>query len=177
MSNHKTQNSIKLFVAGLPNAGKSTFVKTCSEISPVETEVKEISGRETTIAMDFGVITLPNKYKLFVYGLPGQKRFSFMWDILSGGAIGFVYLVSSLKEIKAADLENYRNIKKIANIPHVIAITKVDLIDDFSKKITEIKNTLEVEGNTPILNCNNKKRKDVKLVLEELISHIISSLE
>ncbi|MDP2233012.1 MAG: ATP/GTP-binding protein, partial [Actinomycetota bacterium] len=92
--------SVKVVVTGPFNAGKTTFIKAVSEITVLSTErqVSDASGEgggETTVAMDFGRITVSDNVVLYLFGTPGQERFSFMWETLSEGMLGFVLLVDA----------------------------------------------------------------------------------
>ena len=95
--------SVKVVVTGPFNAGKTTFIKAVSEITVLSTErqVSDASGEgkgETTVAMDFGRITISDDVVLYLFGTPGQQRFSFMWETLSEGMLGFVVLVDALAD-------------------------------------------------------------------------------
>src|SRR5512133_2329988 len=92
--------SVKVVVPGPFNAGQTTFIKAVSEITVLSTErqVSDVSGEgggETTVAMDFGRITICDDVVLFLFGTPGQERFSFMWETLSEGMLGVVLLVDA----------------------------------------------------------------------------------
>ena len=94
--------TVKMVVTGPFSAGKTEFVNTVSEIDVVSTE-RNISAEEerikqrTTVAMDFGRITVDDSLVLFLFGTPGQKRFDFMWEILSEGMLGFIVMVDSTR--------------------------------------------------------------------------------
>src|SRR5512132_1646072 len=93
--------SVKVVVTGPFNAGKTTSIKAVSEITVLSTErqISDVSGEgsgETTVAMDFGRITISDDVVLYLFGTPGQQRFSFMWETLSEGMLGFVLLVDAL---------------------------------------------------------------------------------
>ncbi len=94
--------TVKMVVTGPFNAGKTEFIRSVSEIDVVSTERKISSEAErvketTTVAMDFGRITVDNDLVLYLFGTPGQKRFDFMWEILSEGMLGFVVMVDSTR--------------------------------------------------------------------------------
>ena len=92
--------TVKIVVTGPFNAGKTEFIQSVSEIDVVSTERKISSKKEkvkeaTTVAMDFGRITVDEDLVLYLFGTPGQKRFDFMWEILSEGMLGFIVIVDS----------------------------------------------------------------------------------
>ena len=93
--------NVKMVVTGPFSAGKTQFIRSVSEIEVVSTERKLTNARErsiketTTIAMDFGRITVDDDLVLYLFGTPGQKRFEFMWEILSEGMLGFIVMVDS----------------------------------------------------------------------------------
>ena len=94
--------TVKMVVTGPFNAGKTEFIQSVSEIDVVATERKISSEAErvketTTVAMDFGRITVDDDLVLYLFGTPGQKRFDFMWEILSEGMLGFVVMVDSTR--------------------------------------------------------------------------------
>lgn len=126
------QDQLKLIVAGPVGAGKTTFVKSISEIDTVDTDVKasEDLGKEyTTVAMDYGLLTLDG-IPLHIYGTPGQDRFDFMWEILCQGALGLVLLV---RGDKIADFAKSRNILDFItsriDVPFLIGVTRYDKPD------------------------------------------------
>src|SRR5919198_5357090 len=128
--------TVKMVVTGPFSAGKTEFIQSVSEIDVVSTERKISSAAErsvkesTTVAMDFGRITVDEDLVLYLFGTPGQKRFDFMWEILSEGMLGFIVLVDSTRP------ETFREAKRILNVfrsysdtPYVIGANKQDLED------------------------------------------------
>ncbi|MDH3943327.1 MAG: ATP/GTP-binding protein, partial [Anaerolineae bacterium] len=94
--------TVKMVVTGPFNAGKTEYIQTVSEIDVVSTEKKitseaEMIKSQTTVAMDFGRITVDDDLVLYLFGTPGQKRFDFMWEILSEGMLGFIVMVDSTR--------------------------------------------------------------------------------
>src|SRR5574341_2578232 len=124
--------AVKMVVTGPFSSGKTQFIRSISEIDVVATERKITSDAEkikesTTVAMDFGRITVDNELVLYLFGTPGQKRFDFMWEILSEGMLGFVVLVDSARP------ETFREARRILDTfrsysatPFVIAANKQD---------------------------------------------------
>ena len=125
---------IKLVFTGSMGAGKTTAISTISEIPVVNTDVKttdEATERKamTTVALDYGEMTLDEGQKLRLYGTPGQQRFEYMWPIIIKGALGLIILVDDGAKDPLADLEIYINFFKsyIQEMPTVIGITRTDL--------------------------------------------------
>ncbi len=126
------QEQLKLIVAGPVGAGKTTFIRSISEIETVDTDVEasEDIGKEfTTVAMDYGLLTLDG-IPLHIYGTPGQDRFDFMWEVLCEGALGLVLLV---RGDKMSDFSKSRNILDFItsriSVPFLIGVTRYDLSD------------------------------------------------
>src|SRR5512138_3068223 len=125
--------TVKMVVTGPFNSGKTQFVGSISEIDVVSTERKISSEAErvkdqTTVAMDFGRITVDDDLVLYLFGTPGQRRFDFMWEILSEGMLGFVVMVDSTRP------ETFREARSIletfrayAPTPYVVAANKQDV--------------------------------------------------
>src|SRR5512136_3384180 len=131
--------TVKMVVTGPFSAGKTQFIQAVSEIEVVATERKISTKAEravkesTTVAMDFGRITVDEDLVLYLFGTPGQKRFDFMWEILSEGMLGFVVLVDSIRP------ETFREARRILDVfrsytgtPYVVAANKQDLDDAWS---------------------------------------------
>src|SRR5436309_12630373 len=127
--------TVKMVITGPFAAGKTQFIQSISEIEVVATErrITDETARvktETTVAMDFGRITIDEDLVLYLFGTPGQKRFDFMWEILSEGMLGFIVLVDSTRS------ETFREAKSIletfrayAPSPYVVAANKQDMPD------------------------------------------------
>src|SRR5574341_516187 len=128
--------TVKMVVTGPFSAGKTEFIQSVSEIDVVATERKISSAAErsvkeaTTVAMDFGRITVDEDLVLYLFGTPGQKRFDFMWEILSEGMLGFIVRVDSTRP------ETFREARSIlvtfrayAPTPYVVAGSEQDMKD------------------------------------------------
>lgn len=124
------QEQLKLIVAGTVGAGKTTFIRSVSEIETVDTDVEasEDLGKEfTTVAMDYGLLTLDG-IPLHIYGTPGQDRFDFMWEILCEGALGLLLLVRGDKIGEFAKARNILDfITSRIDVPYLIGVTRYDL--------------------------------------------------
>jgi len=174
--------TVKMVVTGPFNAGKTEFIQSVSEIDVVSTE-RKISGRDervvkesTTVAMDFGRITVDEDLVLYLFGTPGQKRFDFMWEILSEGMLGFIVLVDSTRP------ETFREARKIletfrayAPTPYVVAANKQDKKDAWD--VEDIRHALRLDAKTKLLPCTATNRKMVKDVLLELLYSILAEME
>jgi small GTP-binding protein len=149
--------TVKMVITGPFNAGKTEFISSVSEIEVVSTE-RRITDEtasvklETTVAMDFGRITIDEDLVLYLFGTPGQKRFDFMWEILSEGMLGFVVLVDSVRP------ETFREARRIldifrsyANTPYVIAANKQDMEDAWSPE--DLRIALRVRPGIKLLPC------------------------
>ena len=169
--------TVKIVVTGPFNAGKTEFISSISEIDVVSTERKITDGSrvvkgETTVAMDFGRITVDDGLVLHLFGTPGQKRFDFMWDILSEGMLGFVVLVDSarpetFREAKTL-LDRFR---KNSSTPYVVAANKQDMKDAWPPE--DLRIALRTPSNTKVVSCVATDRQSVKKVLLELLYSIL----
>ncbi len=169
----------KIIFAGPVGAGKTTAISAVSDIVVVGTEARasdEVLQRKntTTVAMDYGVLNLEGGEKVHLYGTPGQERFSFMWEILSEGAMGFVILIDSLRPDPLADLELYLNAfrRLIANCGEavVVGVTRTelnpqpDLLDRLNERLADMK------LNVPVFEVDGRRREDVKQMLLALLT-------
>jgi small GTP-binding protein len=172
--------SVKVVVTGPFNAGKTTFIKAVSEITVLSTErqVSDASGAghgETTVAMDFGRITVSDDVVLYLFGTPGQQRFSFMWETLSEGMLGFVLLVDSTSEdsIKEA-VEMIGFFTGMSDVPFVVAANKVAADD--TDKLASVRTRLGLSSDVPLLPVDARDRESVKGVLLGLLYRILDSM-
>ena len=173
--------TVKIVVTGPFNAGKTEFIRSVSEIDVVSTERKISSEREkvketTTVAMDFGRITVDQDLVLYLFGTPGQKRFDFMWEILSEGMLGFVVLVDSARP------ETFREARSIletfrayAPTPYVVAANKQDHRDAWD--IDDMRLALRLDPKVKLLTCVATNKEKVKSVLLELLYGILAEME
>src|SRR5215212_1936760 len=173
--------TVKMVVTGPFNSGKTQFIQSVSEIDVVSTERKITSDAErvkenTTVAMDFGRITVDADLVLYLFGTPGQKRFDFMWEILSEGMLGFVVMVDSTRP------ETFREAKSIletfrayAPTPYVVAANKQDHPDAWD--INDLRIALRIEDGVKLLPCVAKDKESVKNVLLELLYSILEEMD
>ncbi len=173
--------TVKMVVTGPFNSGKTQFIQAVSEIDVVSTERKISSEAErikesTTVAMDFGRITVDADLVLYLFGTPGQKRFEFMWEILSEGMLGFVVMVDSTRP------ETFREAKSIletfrayAPTPYVVAANKQDVVDAWS--VEDLRIALRLAPEVKLIPCVSTDREAVKTVLLELLYSILAEME
>jgi hypothetical protein len=173
--------TVKIVVTGPFNSGKTELIRSVSEIDVVSTEKKVTSEAErvkesTTVAMDFGRITVDDDLVLFLFGTPGQKRFDFMWEILSEGMLGFIVMIDSTRP------ETFREARSIletfrayAPTPYIVAANKQDLPDAW--ELDDIRLALRLDPKIKILSCTAKKKSSVKTVLLELLYSILEEMD
>lgn len=172
--------SVKVVVTGPFNAGKTTFIKAVSEITVLSTErqVSDISGEgggETTVAMDFGRITISEDVVLYLFGTPGQERFSFMWETLSEGMLGFVLLVDGASPDSISDARSMIDFfTNMSDVPFVVAANKVEADDAAS--LARIRAELGLSADVPLLPCDARSKESVKAVLLGLLYRILESM-
>jgi signal recognition particle receptor subunit beta len=169
----------KMLITGDVGAGKTEFIRTISEIDPVKTEAKVTDEfaelkPETTVAMDFGRITVDDDLVLHLYGTPGQIRFDFMWDILSAGILGYIVLVDSTRpQTGPATRRVIDFFDAISDVPYVVVANKQDAANAFSAD--DIRNILSLDDGVPVLPCNAKDKGQVKEVLITLFDRILAA--
>ena len=174
--------TVKMVVTGPFSAGKTEFIQSVSEIDVVSTERKISSRNEkaikeaTTVAMDFGRITVDDDLVLYLFGTPGQKRFDFMWEILSEGMLGFIVMVDSTRP------ETFREARSIletfrayAPTPYVVAANKQDIEDAWD--IEDVRHALRLDPKVKMLPCIATNRDSVKKVLLELLYSILNEMD
>jgi small GTP-binding protein len=172
--------SVKVVVTGPFNAGKTTFIKSVSEITVLSTErqVSDTSGEgagETTVAMDFGRITVSDDVVLYLFGTPGQSRFSFMWETLSEGMLGFVLLVDAVAPDTFEDARGMiAFFTEMSDVPFVVAANKVG--PDDVAQLQQVRADLELDPNVPLLPVDARDRDTVKAVLLGLLYEILESM-
>jgi signal recognition particle receptor subunit beta len=173
--------TVKMVVTGPFSSGKTAFIRSISEIEVVSTERKislevEKVKETTTVAMDFGRITVDDDLVLYLFGTPGQKRFDFMWEILSEGMLGFVVIVDSARP------ETFREARFIldtfrayAPTPYVVAANKQDIPEAWP--VDDLRIALKLDENVKCLPCVANDKEKVKTILLELLGSILQEIE
>jgi signal recognition particle receptor subunit beta len=176
--------STKIVIAGGFGVGKTTLVGSVSEIQPLRTEALVTNESEgvddlaavpakstTTVAMDFGRLTLAEDLVLYLFGTPGQRRFWFMWDDLCLGAIGAIVLVDTARLDESFSPLDYFEHK---GLPFIVAVNQFEGVQQYS--LEEIANALALPPEVPIIAIDARDRESAKGALVRVTEYALTKL-
>jgi uncharacterized protein len=179
--NRRGGQAVKIVVTGPFAAGKTTLIRTISEITVLSTE-RGISDStrarksETTVAMDFGRITIDRDLVLYLFGTPGQERFDFMWEILGEGMLGYVVLVDAEREESLDEAVGIVHaFRRMARVPFVVALNRSSTVSEEDER--RIRERLDIAPEVALLPCDATDKESVKSVLVALLYAVLDEVE
>ncbi|MDT0458009.1 ATP/GTP-binding protein [Streptomyces sp. DSM 41527] len=178
----ENQTLVKLLVAGPFGVGKTTLIRALSETPPLHTEevmtqtgaiVDELAGvREkttTTVAIDFGRLTLPGDMVLYLFGTPGQKRFRPLWEDIARGALGALVLADTRR---LADSFEVMDIVEEAGLRYAVAVNTFPDAPQYG--VEKLREALDLHPETPLVLCDARDREQSVDALISLVGHVLA---
>ena len=174
---------LKIVITGPFASGKTTLIKTISEVAIVGTD-RGISDDtravkpKTTVALDFGRLTFADDLSLFLFGTPGQRRFEVMWEILSEGMIGFIVLLNGSDPRAAAEATHIlETFTAYADVPFAVGVTHLDDHPDPAGAVERVAAELGLGPGILVTACDPRDKDDVKALLLQILFAVLDRLE
>ncbi len=173
--------AVKIVVTGPFSAGKTTLIRTISEITVLSTErgitdETRAQKAQTTVAMDFGRISIDRDLVLYLFGTPGQERFDFMWEVLGEGMLGYVLLVDATRPDSFREAVTINAaFRAMAPVPFVVAVNRIETLTD--ELDSALRAALDIGVDVPVLACDATDKESVKSVLLALLYALLHEVE